>query len=57
MASAKPPLTLNKMAVETDIDKSYLSKLLRGQKRMHLEHIDTIAKVLGVSQASLFKSR
>jgi hypothetical protein len=57
MKAFEPPMTLNKLSVEADIDKSYLSKLLHGHKRMHLEHIDTISKALSVAPSALLKPR
>lgn len=55
MAKSRPPITIGQLSIETDIDKSYLSKILRGQMRMHVEHLDVIARVLDVKPASLLK--
>jgi transcriptional regulator with XRE-family HTH domain len=55
MNRAKPPVTLGKLAIETEIDKGYLSKIFHGKKRLHIEHIAAISKALKVHPGKLFE--
>jgi hypothetical protein len=55
MASKSPKISVGKLSIETDIDKSYLAKVLRGERRMNLDQLSSIAKVLKVDPSILLK--
>lgn len=55
MKSQKPAISLNKLAVEADIDKSTLWKVLHGERRMNVEQIERIATILSIDPVNLFK--
>jgi transcriptional regulator with XRE-family HTH domain len=48
-------LSIGLLAAEAEIDKSYLSKILRGERRMNMEQLEEILKVLKLDPAELFK--
>lgn len=50
-------LTLEEVANRIGKTKSYLSKLERGEKRINLENLQLIAKVLGVDETELFPNK
>lgn len=47
-------LSIGFLASESGMDKSYLSKILRGERRMNLEQLEEIAKSLKVDPSELF---
>ena len=47
--------SIGKLSIESGLDKSYLSKLLRGERRMNLEQLESIAHSLDVDPVELFK--
>jgi transcriptional regulator with XRE-family HTH domain len=53
---SKKELTLGSLASKSGLDKSYLSKILRNQRRMNIDQLDCLAKVLGLDPAELLKS-
>jgi transcriptional regulator with XRE-family HTH domain len=55
MARAKPPVTIGQLSIELDMDKSYLARVLRGEMRMHMEHLDALARFFGVEPSALLK--
>jgi hypothetical protein len=56
MASKNPALSIGKLSVETEIDKSYLAKIFRCERRMNVEQLYIIAKSLKVDAAVLLKA-
>lgn len=48
-------MTMEKLAFESGITKSHLSKVMSGQRNLGLENIDKIADTLGVDIELLFK--
>jgi transcriptional regulator with XRE-family HTH domain len=51
----KRELSIGTLAAESEIDKSYLSKILRGERRMNLEHFEDLVKALHIDPADLLK--
>lgn len=51
----KKDMTMEKLAFESGITKSHLSKVMSGQRNLGLENIDKIADTLGVDVEELFK--
>jgi hypothetical protein len=56
MAAKRPAVSIGALSVETEIDKSYLAKILRCERRMNVEQLQSIAKALKVDPATLLKS-
>lgn len=56
MASKKPAVSIGALSVETEIDKSYLAKILRGERKMSVDQLDLIAKALKVDPAIFLKA-
>ena len=54
-AMARKEFSIGTLAAESGLDKSYLSKILRGIRRMNLEQLEEIAKSLKTDPADLFK--
>jgi transcriptional regulator with XRE-family HTH domain len=52
---AKKNMTMEKLAFESGITKSHLSKVMSGQRNLGMENIDKIADTLGVDVEELFK--
>jgi transcriptional regulator with XRE-family HTH domain len=52
---AKKDMTMEKLAFESGITKSHLSKVMSGQRNLGMENIDKIADTLGVDVEELFK--
>lgn len=55
MASRRPMVSIGDLSVETEIDKSYLAKILRNERRLNVEHLDSIAKALKIDPLVLLK--
>jgi transcriptional regulator with XRE-family HTH domain len=53
-ARSNPPLTQEQLAAQAHISVSFLSLIERGQRTPHLETLQRICQVLGVTLATLF---